>query len=518
MILQHEIEADKIAHAYMFCGPRAVGKTTLARVFAKALNCTDRAEGKFEPCGACEACNEITEGRSMDIVEIDAASHTGVDNVRENIIANARVAPSKLKKKIFIIDEVHMLSTAAFNALLKTLEEPPAYVLFILCTTEIHKVPSTIISRCQRFDFKRISLPEVVKQLNYIAGKEDIKINKEILESIARHTEGHMRDAISVLGQLVNIGGKDISREEADLVIPRNDLHEVINLIDFLSKKDIANGIRLINKLVDEGVDLKIFINDLVEVLRKLMISKINPSLMEKLSLNLGESLELKIGEVSQNLSLEQIINFIEQFMRTAHEVKNSFIIQLPIEIAVVKLCTNINPNKILPSVQISTQANTSSQAAAANNEKKEEPIIMKSRDGSKVSIDEVLSKWNELLVRIKKYNHSLQFILKVCQPKSINDTQICLAFKYKFHKDRVNDANIKSIIEKALYETFGTKLTIEAIIDENLEIDNQVLISSDSNSSEILPETPELAQTQDSGAKSMVDNLLKTFGGKIVS
>ncbi|MFH1583488.1 MAG: DNA polymerase III subunit gamma/tau, partial [Candidatus Falkowbacteria bacterium] len=163
--LEQEIKTDKITHAYLFCGPRAVGKTTLARVLAKSINCEKRKKDSANPCNTCLSCSEITDGRALDIIEIDAASHTGVENVRENIIASARVAPSRSKYKVFIIDEVHMLSAQAFNALLKVIEEPPANVIFILCTTEAHKVPATIISRCQRFDFKRIGVNDAVKKL-----------------------------------------------------------------------------------------------------------------------------------------------------------------------------------------------------------------------------------------------------------------------------------------------------------------------------------------------------------------
>ncbi|MBU2219752.1 DNA polymerase III subunit gamma/tau, partial [Patescibacteria group bacterium] len=209
--LEQEIKTDKITHAYLFCGPRAVGKTTLARVLAKSINCEKRKKDSANPCNTCLSCSEITDGRALDIIEIDAASHTGVENVRENIIASARVAPSRSKYKVFIIDEVHMLSAQAFNALLKVIEEPPANVIFILCTTEAHKVPATIISRCQRFDFKRIGVNDAVKKLTYIIQAEKIKIAKDILEAIARHADGHMRDAESLLGQIIAIGGTEIS-------------------------------------------------------------------------------------------------------------------------------------------------------------------------------------------------------------------------------------------------------------------------------------------------------------------
>jgi DNA polymerase-3 subunit gamma/tau len=294
LTLEQEIISGKIAHAYLFCGPRAVGKTTLARVFAKAINCDKKKENSADPCNKCKTCLDITAGRALDIIEIDAASHTGVDNVRENIIANALVTPTSYKHKVFIIDEVHMLSASAFNALLKIIEEPPKYVVFILCTTEIHKVPTTIISRCQRFDFKKINTADVVKKLSAVAKNEKITISKGILEAIARQAEGHMRDAESILGQIMAIGGKEITQEEADLVIPRNDLNEVLNLLSYLAKKDAGNAIRLINKLVGEGVNLKTFLDDCIEFFRKLLLIKISPSLSTQFANEYGETLELK--------------------------------------------------------------------------------------------------------------------------------------------------------------------------------------------------------------------------------
>ena len=338
--LEQEIKTNKIAHAYLFCGPRAVGKTTLARVFAKSINCAKRKKDSSDPCNQCLSCKEITDGRALDIIEIDAASNTGVDNVRDNIIASARVAPSRSKYKVFIIDEVHMLSTQAFNALLKVIEEPPATVVFILCTTEAHKVPATIISRCQRFDFKRISVNDAVRKLTYIVQAEKIKIEKDILEAIARHSDGHMRDAESLLGQIIAIGGATITKEEADLVIPRSDLNEVINLLEFLIKKDAAGGIRLVNKLMDDGVDLKIFVNDTIEILRKLMLMKISPGLVNKLSLELGETFELKINKLAQDLTVEQVLKFLEKFIKVSVELKNDFIQQLSLEMAIAEICT----------------------------------------------------------------------------------------------------------------------------------------------------------------------------------
>lgn len=529
--LEQEIKTGKIAQAYLFCGPRAVGKTTLARVFAKSINCEKRKKDSADPCNTCSSCKEITDGRALDIIEIDAASNTGVDNVRDNIIASARVAPSRSKYKVFIIDEVHMLSAQAFNALLKVIEEPPAKVIFILCTTEAHKVPATIISRCQRFDFKRIGVNDAVKKLTYIVQAEKIKIAKDILEAIARFSDGHMRDAESLLGQIIAIGGAEISQAEADLVIPRSDINEVLNLLEFLIKKDAAGGIRLVNKLMDDGVDLKMFVKDTIEILRKLMLAKISPSLVNKLSLELGETLELKINKLAQDLTVEQALKLLEKFIKVLNEIKADFIQQLSLEMAIAEICTAVAAARssfgVSPSFTGGSRFNQSKPMPAAVKTEEKKPV----ETGAPINFtdSQIQEKWNEVLAKVKQYNHSLSFILRVCQPRSLNGNQLCLAFKYKFHKDRVSELAIKNIIEKVLHQVYGAPVTIEAVIDENLEVAPSKLVSDEpidlkkarpndarQNDSVGLAvgQAPEPVQGEQG---NMIDNLLKTFGGKIV-
>ena len=514
--LEQEIKSGKIAHAYLFCGPRAVGKTTLARVFAKSINCEQRKKTSAEPCDECLSCKEITQGRALDIIEIDAASYTQVENVRENIIPNARVTPARSKYKVFIIDEVHMLTTHAFNALLKIIEEPPAYVVFILCTTEVHKVPQTIISRCQRFDFKRISVNDVVKKLTYIIQAENIKVEKNILEAIARHVDGHMRDAESTLGQIIAIGGAAVTQAEADLVIPRSDLNEVISLLGFLIKKDAAGGIRLVNQLMDEGVDIKVFVKDMIEILRKLMLIKINPGLVDKLALEMGEAVELKINQLAQDLDIELILRLMEKFIKVNNEIKADFIRQLSLEVAIVEVCT-------LPS--IARNAPISSQTIRTvpkftpykSNQSPLKPTGEKAAEAKSlinITSDQIMEKWNEVLAKVKQYNHSLSFILRVCQPKNLAGNQLCLAFKYKFHRDRVSETAIKNIIEKVLNQVYGGPIVIEAVVDENLEVAANKLVSDEPLN--LKPESAPAPQQGEQG--NMIDNLLKTFGGKIVS
>ncbi len=513
--LQHEIERGNIAHAYLFCGPRGVGKTTIARVFSKSINCLNRKDGDYEPCNSCLMCNEITAGRSFDIVEIDAASHTGVDNVRDNIIANSRVAPTKAKYKVFIIDEVHMLSTSAFNALLKILEEPPKRVVFILCTTEAHKIPGTIISRCQRFDFKRISISDVVKKLQYVADQEKIDIDKSILEAIARHSEGHMRDAESLLGQIVAVGGKKITPEEADLVIPRSDLGEVINLLKLLSKKDAGGSIALLNKIVEDGIDLKKFSNDLIEMLRKIMFTKINPVLAERWGVELGEEAEIQITKLSKDFDLEVLILAIEKFNEAKDKISNSFINQLPLELAVVELSL------------------FKKQESEANPLKEEKNEVFEKRDvQEKLTKQNFLNKWQRVVSLAKEKNKPLFFALKNAKIESFLNNELSLVFENKFHKDLLAQENIRKLLDEIFKQVYSAliKLRVELRKESEQTAKENITNSINDNPKKDLAEenkekenlvnkeNKDNANTNEATDKNnMVDDLLQTFGGKIV-
>jgi len=278
LAIQNQILQDRVAHAYLFTGPRGVGKTTTARILAKSLNCTKRKKDQFEPCNQCQSCLEITKGTSLDLEEKDAASNRGIDEIR-NLKEKTRFAPSKSEYKIFIIDEVHMLTIPAFNALLKTLEEPPAKTVFILATTEPFKLPDTVISRCQRFDFKPIVKTQIVNFLATIIRKEGVQVEKSILENIALRSDGCLRDALSMLGQIMALGisktDKKITWQEAELVIPRSDRKLIQSLVEFLESGKIKLSIELINQLVEQGVDLEQFSLDLIDYLRERMLRKI---------------------------------------------------------------------------------------------------------------------------------------------------------------------------------------------------------------------------------------------------
>lgn len=503
LTLEHELKSGRLAHSYLFCGPRAVGKTTLARVFTKALNCLNRSDASAEPCNTCQACMDITIGRALDIMEIDAASHTGVDNVRENIIANARLAPTGLRYKVFIIDEAHMLSGAAFNALLKIMEEPPAYIVFILCTTEVHKIPATIISRCQRFDFKKISIVDVVHKLSYIVREENIEIDKRVIEAVARFSGGHMRDAESIMGQIISVSESNIiSQEMAELIIPRNNLVEVLALMELLAIKDSAGAIALINKLLDDGFDMKIFCGDLIEVLRQALLIKINPDLIAAIGVELGEDLSSRLASFARQLSLAQILKQLERFMKAQTEIKDSMIVQLPLEMAIVELgLEQVAPIKSVTTQQPEMTPNT----VAVEVEVKREPVIV-----GEIDLELIKERWAEFLLTIKKLNHSLSFVLKVCQPTAVSGNDLHLSFRHKIHKDRISEVEIKRTVENALREIYGRDLMIKAILDESLVlpelVDNLDKVAALSNNA-VEPLSPEDQE---------INKLLKNFGGQV--
>ncbi|MFH1030578.1 MAG: DNA polymerase III subunit gamma/tau [bacterium] len=558
--IQNQIAVGKTAHAYLFCGPRAVGKTTIARILAKSVNCERRKDGESEPCGKCSSCEDIRDGRALDIMEIDAASNTGVDNVRENIIANARITASKSKYKIFIIDEVHMLSTSAFNALLKTLEEPPKNVIFILATTEIHKVPGTIISRCQRYDFKKISISEIVENLNYIVSEEGISVEEEVLKNIALQSEGCLRDAQSLLGQVLFLDDKKITAASAEIVIPRSNFSILAEFSEYLFSRDITKSIYYIDNLIQEGIDADLFIKNLIEFLRKVVLVKIGGGL-EYFSIEFDVETEKKILKIAEASSINEIIFAIEVFLEAGENLKKSEIISLPLEMAVLKFADTGGQKLEIGNLKLKKQEQGfSSQESNLKIEEEgkkleikkfeiQEQIKIKDQESHQdkikdgeynvgkqtaemqsknvgLRIEEIQNRWPEVIEGIKKYNHSMRFTLKVSKPIEVRGNILKLAHSYEFHREKAQDMKNKQNLENILKEIFRYDLLVENVIDETL---SKKFNSENSEFTEMADEYAEIGEEiisenengKDEKERRQDDNLLQDIlsemGGEVV-
>ena len=336
--LTNSIKGNSISHAYLFSGPRGSGKTTIARIFAKAINC-EKPENGFEPCNKCSSCLEIMNSRSMDLVEIDAASHTGVDDVRQ-LIDGIKFAPVKSKYKIFIIDECHQLSKSAANALLKTLEEPPAHAVFLLATTESHKMIPTILSRCQKFDFKRLQMPEIIKKLEFISKKENVKFDESALSLIALNSRGSFRDAESLLDECMSFSGEKnvIKTEDIKELLGIVEVGEISKFVDCLISKNTKDAIVFINSMVEGGIDLQEFTKTLVFYLRQELLTKINPTFLNLQNSGLSASELEKIKLQTANLTQKDLQSMLEYFIEAENKIKYSSIAQLPLELAIINI------------------------------------------------------------------------------------------------------------------------------------------------------------------------------------
>ncbi|MCF7845294.1 MAG: DNA polymerase III subunit gamma/tau [Candidatus Pacebacteria bacterium] len=342
-ILKNAIATNKIAHAYLFCGPKGSGKTTIARLLAKAINCEDKSSS--EPCNKCSACKDITDNRAMDIVEIDAASHRGIDEIRE-LRDNVHFAPSKFKHKVFILDEAHQLTSGAANAFLKILEEAPSHAIFILATTEPQKMIPTIISRCQRFDFRKISVSEITKKLEKIVKQEKGKVEKEVLSVIASLAGGSMRDAESTLSQVLSFAPKDgaIRKEDVKSFLGIVEREVVSDFIDALLQDEAVEALDLLEKVLSQGTSPENFYSNLIYYLREMMVLKIisqktsdTKSLTSSLLVKFTEEEVERIKKQVEPLSTNDIKKIIDSFFEAGERIKYSPLPQLPLEVAVAE-------------------------------------------------------------------------------------------------------------------------------------------------------------------------------------
>lgn len=333
--LKNQIKADRIGHAYLFCGTRGTGKTTVAKIFAKAVNCENPVDGS--PCGECPVCKGIAAGTSMNVIEIDAASNNGVDNIRQ-IREEVTYRPTEGKYKVYIIDEVHMLSAGAFNALLKTLEEPPAYVIFILATTEAHKIPITILSRCQRYDFHRISIDTIAERLAELMEEEKVEVEERALRYVAKAGDGSMRDALSLLDQCIAFHlGEKLTYENVLEVLGAVDTEVFSRLLREVLEQNVVEAVKTVDELVDQGREIGQLVNDFTWYMRNLLLVQSADGMEEVLDMSAENLAALK--EEAEMVKPEVLIRYIRIFSELSSQIKYAAQKRILLEIAIIKLC-----------------------------------------------------------------------------------------------------------------------------------------------------------------------------------
>jgi DNA polymerase III subunit gamma/tau len=464
--LRHAVASGKIAHAYLFCGPRGTGKTSTARILAKAVNCLQQKEG--EPCNACDMCRAIAEGRALDVIEIDAASNRGIDEIR-SLREKANYAPSIARYKVYIIDEVHMLTEAACNALLKTLEEPPQHVIFVLATTEAHKVIATIVSRCQRFSFRRLGQTEIMAKLKLICEKEGVQIEPDSLRLIARSATGSLRDAENTLQQMIAHYGDQIEldRVETELGISRD--VRVRQLAQCLVSGDIAAGLRVINSLSNDGVDFRQFNTGLIEHLRGLLLAKSNCE--EALDMT-GEDLA-EMRSLADRAGLDCLLKAVKAF--SGIDLRGSGYTALPLEMAFLDCALSQREAQAWPARR--QALDLPSDAGVTGCQQEAQPAIAPERrtDASEVQSEGIAPDFDRLRGRWKEFIRSLRgegssgnldaFLRSACDPVTLEDDTLVLGFYYSFHKDKIEDAKYRHLVEKKLEEVFGHPYKIRCVL-----------------------------------------------------
>lgn len=434
--LVNAIKSNHISHAYLFSGPRGTGKTSTARLMAKALSCTDKQDD-YDPCNKCEFCTDINEGKLIDLIEIDAASNRGIDEVRD-LKEKINFAPTRAKYKVYIIDEVHMMTKEAFNALLKTLEEPPSHAYFILATTEIHKIPDTIISRCQRFDFRRISRKALMTRLSYISQMEKITADHKALEAISKHSDGGLRDAIGFLEQLTTDG--KLQFEKVSEVLGVSDSNLLDGLLDTLSKKDTKGALKIVHELHDQGSDLKKFTHEFVDNLRNQLLESVAND---------------------DNGKIAMLMSTISIFQEAQNELHIASIPQLPLEMAIIKVAGPVVAKQEVP-------------APVEKIEKPSGERRHKAIDTGAImfNLASIKDNWPRITERIKI--PSLKQSLKGAVPVKLEGNDLTIQFNTNFHKDKVMEHDHRVEFEAVINEVTGKPVKILVVVKE-LEIKSVV-------------------------------------------
>ncbi|MCM3603676.1 DNA polymerase III subunit gamma/tau [Robertmurraya korlensis] len=538
--LQNALLQQKISHAYLFSGPRGTGKTSAAKIFAKAVNCENSPAN--EPCNACPACLGITDGSIPDVIEIDAASNNGVEEIRD-IRDKVKFAPSSVKYKVYIVDEVHMLSIGAFNALLKTLEEPPRHVIFILATTEPHKIPLTIISRCQRFDFKRISAHSIVSRMKTIVDETGVQYEEKALQVVARAAEGGMRDALSLLDQAISFSREEVTVEDA-LTVTGSVSQGLLNLLaTAIKERDAAKALEALEELLFLGKDPSRFIEDFILYYRDMLLYKAAPNLEESFERVL---LDEEFKQLAETVNQEEIYQIIETLNKSQQEMRWTNHPRIFLEVAVVKLCQmKVRDNgKQISSTEIdsllskissleeqlsdlrkngisvtSDQAVNTTQAKPARTSRRgfqaqTGKINEVLKSATKPDLTLVKSKWGELLGKLV-YNQmrSQAALLNEAEPVAASTTALVISFKYEIHCQMAMDNDrFLTVLSDLTQELIGRRLSVVGVPEEQWQTIRAGFIKTNRDG-----ESDQGDSGKENDEDPVISEAIKLFGNELI-
>lgn len=503
--LKNAVAADKVSQAYLFAGPRGTGKTTTARLLAKAVNCLDPDLSK-RPCNACENCIAVNEGRFLDLIEIDAASNTSVDDIRE-LRDNINFSPSQGRYKVYIIDEVHMLSTSAFNALLKTLEEPPSHVIFVLATTEIHKIPATVLSRCQRHEFRRIPVQTIIEKLKLLCAQEHIEIEDEALSLVARQATGSLRDAISLIDQLSSIG-KVITLETAQNILGTATSQAVLDLGQAIQDHDSARGLEVIHTALDAGTDPRQFARQVVDYLRTLLVIKLNGNK----DLELLPEVRSLMEAHAQNFSTEQLIATINQFNAAATDLKANWHPGLGLELAfAASLTAPAEQPKTFIAEPVSHPVSSTSRHPEKTSTDAGTPKVSSPKESSEsvsapqpapvtsaqvdFNLDNLQERWDQIKREVRQMDQVAGALLNSSRIVSANDALLTLGFSSDLLREKMMSEKMLRSVRKVLSKYFLQVITINSIVFSKSE--------TGSDAADVIP-------------NGLVDMTLRELGGRV--
>lgn len=512
----------KLSHAYLLCGPRGTGKTSTARILAKIVNCEKETPDPTQlPCNACESCMSITNGSNLDVIEMDAASNGLVDDIR-SLRENIKLAASGSKKKVYIIDEVHMLSTGAFNALLKTLEEPPSHVLFILATTEAHKIPATILSRVQRLDFKHPTAEEIALVLEEIAKQEGIAIDKSLLLIVAKKAQGSFRDGVKLLDQLSSL--EKIDEQSVEETLGTGNFDNAVAILQLIAAKDATKGLEQLSEILSHGINLKEFQVNVLDILRQVLLIK-NQLGEQLVKPDIGNEKYLRVVELSQLFKFEQVIKSLELFQRSLEQMRFSSIPTLPIELAIVESCVvtdvvgEVDARGGISSEFVGQQTNDTKQLKQKIDQLEDQlkalsrqfaqgsmatprlsSVVPQSVVYAAVQADDIApsttstvpsedmqkiqDRWNYVLETVRQYNYSLEALLRSAKMTSCDDKNVIIEVPYSFHQRILEAPKSRDLLESILADILGRSIRVSTVLGKrpikNEEIANVEVAADD--------------------------------------